>query len=148
MSLYFFGILSLLDHFWHVHLHVLDRNLLKYFVDRTCNSSKAILIVCSFFVRPKTHSGSMILKKIPVETTWSAFFIDIWCPFGIVVSLCHDIFCPNPVIYEHSAKKGRLNCNYLQHRWRRGWSKVQDEWEIWKAGKIASLRGENSYRQS
>ena len=36
--------------------------------------------------------------KVPVETMWSALFIDIWRPFGMIVSSFHDICCPNPVI--------------------------------------------------
>ena len=35
--------------------------------------------------------------KVPVETMWSASFIDIRCPFGTIVSLFHDICSPKPL---------------------------------------------------
>ena len=36
--------------------------------------------------------------KVPVQTVWSASFIDIWRPLGMILSSFHDICCPNPVI--------------------------------------------------
>ena len=35
--------------------------------------------------------------KVPVQTMWSASFIDIWRPFGMILSSFHDICSPNPV---------------------------------------------------
>lgn len=74
----------------------------------TCNSSKATLIESSRFVSFKIQSGNKALMKVPVETMLSASFIDIWRPFGMIVSSFHDIFCPNPVIVSNLWESGQL----------------------------------------
>lgn len=57
----------------------------------TCSSSKATLTESRRFVSFKIQSGNKTLMKVPVQTMWSASFIDIRRPFGIILSSFHDI---------------------------------------------------------